>query len=169
MRTCRSAPIRERARRARRPWTTFRSRQRSRNSSTNTSSGRRRRRSRFPLPFTTIISAFITTSSPMWNCRSPTFCSSVPPAAAKRSLRRRSRACWMCRSPLPTPPRSPRRAMSAKMWRTFFSAFCRRRILMWNAPSAASSISTSWTRYPAKARTFRSRVMSPARVCSRRC
>ena len=64
---------------------------------------------------------------------------------------------------------SPRRAMSAKMWRTSFSAFCRRRILMWNAPSAASSISTSWTRYPAKARTFRSRVMSPARVCSRRC
>ena len=72
-------------------------------------------------------------------------------------------------APLPTPPRSPRRAMSAKMWRTSFSAFCRRRILMWNAPSAASSISTSWTRYPAKARTFQSRVMSPARVCSRRC
>ena len=38
-----------------------------------------------------------------------------------------------------------------------------------SAPSAASSISTSWTRYPAKARTFRLRVMSPARVCSRRC
>ena len=169
MRTCRSAPIRERARRARRPWTTFRSRRRSKKSSTSISLGRIRRRSRCPSPFITTISASIMAMSPMLSCRSPIFCSSVPPAAEKRFLRRLSRVCWMFRSPLQTLRHSPRRAMSAKMWRTSFSAFCRRRILMWNAPSAASSISTSWTRYPAKARTFQSRAMSPARVCSRRC
>lgn len=92
-----------------------------------------------------------------------------PTGSGKRFLRRLSRVCWMFRSPLQTLRHSPRQATSARMWRTFFSVFCRRQILMWSVPSAASSISMSWTRYPAKARTSRSRAMFPAKACSRRC
>ena len=45
-----------------------------------------------------------------WSLRSRTSSCSVPRVRARHSWRRRSRASSRCRSPSPTPPRSPRRA-----------------------------------------------------------
>ena len=45
----------------------------------------------------------------MWSLQKSNILLIGPTGSGKTLLRRRSRECWMCRSPLPTPPRSPRR------------------------------------------------------------
>ena len=53
---------------------------------------------------------------------SRTSCCSARPAAARRCSRRRWPGCSTCRSPSPTPPRSPRPATSARTSRTSCSS-----------------------------------------------
>ncbi len=86
----------------------------------------------------------------------------APPAAARRCLRRRSQSFCACRSPSRTPPRSPRRAMWARMSKTSCSLI-RRRTTTSSAPSAASSMSMRSTRSRARPRTPRLRA-----TCQRR-
>ena len=61
------------------------------------------------------------------SCKRVTSCSSDRPAAVRRSSPRRWPRCSTCRLPLRMRPRSPRPAMSVRMWRTSCSSCCRRR------------------------------------------
>src|ERR1039458_5633760 len=79
----------------------------------------------------------------------------------------RSRPPSTCRSPWRMPPRSPKPVTSARTWRTSSSSCCSRPTTMSSARSAASSISTKSTRFPASPTTRRSRAMCRARACSR--